>query len=115
MDVGGDDSDQEYFVTPPSASTRLPPARAAGSGDRNYDDEDAELQAALKASLEGHTAGGAGLAVPSEPRVPEAKPAEEEDEEEEPTQAPSSPEVETKAEVADPDEIRRRRLARFGG
>ncbi|KAH7339919.1 Josephin-domain-containing protein [Rhizoctonia solani] len=103
----------------------------------HYDDEDAELQAALKASLESHTASTASrVPVPVPVRAPSAaaspapapsastaKPAEDEDEdedesdEEEEEQAPaaSSPEVEAKAEVADPDEVRRRRLARFGG
>lgn len=96
-------------------------------GSRSYDDEDAELQAALRASLESHTPSGSAPAPPAPapapvramPSVPpSAKPAEDDDEEdeEEEEQAPaaSSPPIEAKAEVADPDEVRRRRLARFG-
>ncbi|KAF8598807.1 Josephin-domain-containing protein [Ceratobasidium sp. AG-I] len=140
-----DEEDMDEFVTPPSTTPRLPatglPARSSSTampgtfsgppGDRHYDDEDAELQAALKASLE---QSGAGLTIPSVPTAParapiasasasapvsQARPQDdeddEEDEEEESTPAPTSPEVEAKAEVADPEEMRRRRLARFGG
>lgn len=138
------EEDMDEFVTPPtttqglpptgiptrSSSTAMPGAYSAQPADRHYDDEDAELQAALKASLE---QSGAGLTIPSVPAAPvqasAATPAsapapptaapnnddedDETDEEEEQTPAPTSPAV--KAEVADPEEMRRRRLARFGG
>ncbi|CAE6530005.1 unnamed protein product [Rhizoctonia solani] len=136
-----DDENLSRYDTPPTVPG------AFGIESRNYDDEDAELQAALRASLESHTAPSAAPAAPSgsavsapaprapafaavrspsavvnppAPSVPVAKPAEddedeEEEEEEEQAPAPSSPEVQAKAEVADPDELRRRRLARFGG
>ncbi|CUA69756.1 Ataxin-3 [Rhizoctonia solani] len=132
-----DEGDSSRYSTPPTVSGG---AFGGTSGNRNYDDEDAELQAALKASLESHAAASAGSgstpappapapapapvpaavrapSVPT-PSVPAPKPAEdddeEEEEEEEQTPAVSSP-PEAKAEVADPDELRRRRLARFGG
>ncbi|KAG8730035.1 hypothetical protein FRC11_007516 [Ceratobasidium sp. 423] len=129
-----DEDSPERYDTPPTI-----PGRFAAE-NRSYDDEDAELQAALRASLESHAASSSAPApvAPSAPAarapapaavrapsVPAAKPVEddedededeeEEEEEEEQTPAPSSPEVPAKAEVADPDELRRRRLARFGG
>lgn len=140
-----DEEDMDEFVTPPSTTQRLPatgppvgssttmPGAFSGpAGDRRYDDEDAELQAALKASLEHSGGTGGGLTIPSVPAAPVRAPAvsapapaaqtrpeeddedeEDDDEEEEQTPAPMSPEA--KAEVADPEEMRRRRLARFGG
>ena len=146
MGVGpADEEDMDEFVTPPSTTQRLPatgpPARSSSTAvpgafsaqpaDRHYDDEDAELQAALRASLE---QSGAGLTIPSVPAAPARAPAasasvpapaaqarpeedddDEEDEEEEEEQTPAPTSSEDKAEVADPEEMRRRRLARFGG
>lgn len=124
VDVEGDDD----FGTPPET---VPPGGFGHHGNRNYDDEDAELQAALKASLEEHTVSvpASGSAPPASavpvprdpgpvaPNPPAAKPAEpssdEEDEDED--EIVQTPAEEPKAEVADPDEVRRRRLARFGG
>ncbi|KAG8734282.1 hypothetical protein FRC10_011802 [Ceratobasidium sp. 414] len=138
--LGVEDDDPDYFVTPPSTAEPLPgsfPTGPGAGGNRHYDDEDAELQAALKASLE-ETSGP--VSIPSEPprpvpstSVPAAVPApsapvgashaqtpgptssddtdeEGDDEEEEKAPVPAS-----KAEVADAEELRRRRLARFGG
>ncbi|KAF8694405.1 Josephin protein, partial [Rhizoctonia solani] len=159
---GAGDEDLSQYSTPPSM-----PGGFGATGSRNYDDEDEQLQAALKASLETHAASGAPpvsvapqsvpaprppvpasvpapAPAPAAPQPPSAragastgvlppstastssapttKPAEnsedededEDEEEEEEKPASKSPEVEAKAEVADPDEIRRRRLARFG-
>ncbi|CAE6418316.1 unnamed protein product [Rhizoctonia solani] len=137
-DDNDSESDLSRYNTPPI------PGAFGASGSRNYDDEDAELQAALKASLESHaassvnpvpaapaaviaprapiTAPGAAASRAPVPSASTAKPAEDDEEDDddeedqedkEPGPAPSSPEVEAKAEVADPDELRRRRLARF--
>ncbi|KAF8750957.1 Josephin protein [Rhizoctonia solani] len=139
---GAGDEDLSQYSTPPSM-----PGGFGATGSRNYDDEDEQLQAALKASLETHAASGAppvsvrhkacqlralharagastGMLPPSTASTssaPITKPAEnsedededEDEEEEEEKPASKSPEVEAKAEVADPDEIRRRRLARM--
>lgn len=127
-----DDEDMDEFVTPPTTtqglpSTAMPGAYSAQPADRHYDDEDAELQAALKASLE---QSGAGLTIPDVPAAPVRAPAtsapapataasndedEDEDSDEEEEQTPAPTAAEDKAEVADPEEMRRRRLARFGG
>jgi len=80
-----------------------PPQAQFGTGTRVYDDDDAELQAALKASLEHHQSQSStshmeaddGESVLSESTASLAEPAD--------------------AEAAlSVDEIRRRRLARFG-
>jgi Ataxin-3 len=106
MDMSGDD--EEWRPTP-----SLPTA----PGDRVYDDEDSELQAALKASLEGLPE---GFVVPPTPRSPPQTTVS--------TEAPASSvpsealgpqtdeEEEQKLSVEiDAAEMRRRRLARFGG
>ncbi|KAF8313131.1 Josephin-domain-containing protein [Clavulina sp. PMI_390] len=134
------------------ASASIPQPQAPGSGaNRVFDDEDAELQAALKASLEGlpegfvipptpprqplvHTsrggsASGSGAGGFGTPRTPamggpmrEAPPLErrgagamnraddDDDDEEEEEEEVKSPDVEN----LDVDEMRKRRLARFG-
>lgn len=103
-----------------------PPAAAAFGGDRVYDDEDAELQAALKASLETLPE---GFQVPSTPPArPSAPPAASGPastplRQERPSEDEDEIETESEADVvsAEPEpqlsmeEIRRRRLARFGG
>ncbi|OBZ70827.1 hypothetical protein A0H81_09049 [Grifola frondosa] len=113
------DADDEPPVIPP----RIPPA--AFSAHRNYDDEDAELQAALKASLEGLPA---GFKVPSPPPVVppplyrtsqpvksiQQVPAEETSETDTESEAESSGAA-VAEETLSIEEIRRRRLARFGG
>lgn len=104
MDIMDDDT--TWHPLQPSGRS-LPMA----STDRVYDDEDSELQAALKASLEGLPE---GFVVPptlpqarvsgTVPNVVSAKVASEKDEEEE-----------EKPREVDAEEMRRRRLARFDG
>ncbi|KAG8779727.1 hypothetical protein FRC12_023886 [Ceratobasidium sp. 428] len=139
-----EEGDPEYFVTPPSTTQPSLPGSFPTGGDRHYDDEDAELQAALKASLEEATNPSSSGPVeqvlpPPRPAAPASVPErmtvpvdrapvpgapvpasedgeegeddeDEEEEEEEKTPAPAP-----KAEVADAEEMRRLRLARFGG
>ncbi|KAG8708883.1 hypothetical protein FRC09_000980 [Ceratobasidium sp. 395] len=147
--AGVEEGNPEYFVTPPSTTQPSLPGSFPTGGDRHYDDEDAELQAALKASLEEATSSSPGpLPRPAAPAsVPERVvpvdrapvpvgrapvpgapvPAssahvednededEDEDEEEEEEEEEKTPAPALKAEVADAEEMRRRRLARFGG
>jgi ataxin-3 len=148
-----DDEDADYATpeqrTPAPVRSRMPLADLDAVGDVEsfahhtgvYDDDDAELQAALKASLE-EVPGGA--AIPPQPVVsrgaertpPVSAPAplsgtaqpgssklkapvvdsedeydEDEDMEQENRTVEPSPE---KQEQLDADELRRRRLARFG-
>lgn len=115
---GADDDRVAMDVTDDEAEwrprqQRVPPSLPTVSGDRVYDDEDSQLQAALKASLEGLPEGF--VVPPTPPRessstastVPPgavaSKTGELEEEEEKPT-----------AEI-DAEEMRRRRLARFAG
>ena len=120
-----------------------PDHRAQGrsllSGDRHLDDEDAELQRALAASMEGIPEGWQIPASPPPPPKPVARPppptaepsasatasgdaraslpstttkpdTDGDDQSEDEEEGPEEP----KEEVLSPDEIRRRRLARFG-
>ncbi|OJT05777.1 Ataxin-3 [Trametes pubescens] len=103
-----------------------PPAPPAWHQHRMYDDEDAELQAALRASLEGVPE---GFRVPSPPPIVHPPPASH------PAatsasaalqpppvqqQASSDVDTESEADIEEPaeelsmEEIRKRRLARFG-
>ncbi|KAI8993859.1 Josephin-domain-containing protein [Trametes punicea] len=103
------------------SASAAPPA-PAWHHHRVYDDEDQELQAALRASLETVPE---GFRVPSPPPAAASRPAQ-------PPSAPetlqplqrqvsSEAETESEAEIPEPqeelsmEEIRRRRLARFGG
>ncbi|CCA66347.1 hypothetical protein PIIN_00033 [Serendipita indica DSM 11827] len=98
--------------------------------NRTYDDEDAELQAALKASLEGGTE---SLAIPSPPK-PVRAPTQQEsketpaasasqtaprkpDSDEEDSDSDDEPETEQEAppKPLTAEELRKARLARFGG
>ncbi|CCM05363.1 uncharacterized protein FIBRA_07578 [Fibroporia radiculosa] len=133
-DEGGrvDDLDDEPPVVPPRISPPQPPS--ARSQHRVYDDEDAELQAALRASLESMPE---GFQMPETPPPRAAPPL--------PSPGASTPSLlpplpapalvrqpsiaseseggfETESEAEQPpveqlsmEEIRRRRLARFGG
>ncbi|KAG8711001.1 hypothetical protein FRC09_020823 [Ceratobasidium sp. 395] len=147
--AGVEEGNPEYFVTPPSTTQPSLPGSFPTGGDRHYDDEDAELQAALRASLEEATnsssSGPVEQPLPPPPRpaapasVPErvtvpvdrARPVpgapvpassdhtedneDEDEEDEEEEEEEKAPAPAPKAEVADAEEMRRRRLARFGG
>ncbi|KAL0575746.1 hypothetical protein V5O48_006233 [Marasmius crinis-equi] len=119
-----DDSDNDMDVDVPSATPQLPNFQR----ERVYDDDDAELQAALKASLEAMPEGwtppveqppsapsssSVTTQAPKLQRQPSANDAASisselsEDESEPPSDQP--------AQVVDHEEMRKRRLARFGG
>ncbi|KAG8721026.1 hypothetical protein FRC08_016336 [Ceratobasidium sp. 394] len=132
-----EEDDPDYFVTPPSTTRPLPgsfPADSGAGGNRHYDDEDAELQAALRASLESSgqvripsepprpvpvTSAPAPGAEPSAPVASRSAPgpasSDDTDEEGDDEEEEKAPDPASKAEVADAEELRRRRLARFGG
>ena len=110
----------------PAAAAAAPQEHPAWRQHRVYDDEDEELQAALRASLETVPP---GFRVPSPPPVVPQRSSQESTP---PAQVPSPPplqrqassDIETESEAdtaeAEPEqlsmeEIRRRRLARFGG
>ncbi|KII92471.1 hypothetical protein PLICRDRAFT_134105 [Plicaturopsis crispa FD-325 SS-3] len=121
--------DSEYRPSAPRIPVSAPGPAFGGGAHRVYDDDDAELQAALKASLEQIPE---GFVLPeSPPRVPPSHPPpaqlvvpqthdreQSEDNSEAGSEADASlvssdaPEPE---ENLDMDEVRKRRLARFGG
>ncbi|TFK54471.1 Josephin-domain-containing protein [Heliocybe sulcata] len=122
----GEDEDEEVSEVnmadvPPSASTGW----STSEHPRVYDDDDAELQAALRASLE-HAHEGFRIPEdqPAQRPPPVASPAvaasvsssrtDDEDSELE-TETDSSSVAEAPEEQLSMEEIRRRRLARFGG
>jgi Ataxin-3 len=125
-----EDDDPDYVP-----SSRQTPATTSfdPSNHRVYDDDDAELQAALKASLESAPTGWTApeftspvpVQPPSAPMPPAAVPVppghqiEEDvdsDDEVEDVEVPSSDPVHASpAKIVDVDEMRRKRLARFGG
>ncbi|OCH95115.1 Josephin-domain-containing protein [Obba rivulosa] len=123
IEVPDDDDDEEVMEVPPVQ----PSAPRSALYDRVYDDEDAELQAALRASLEGLPE---GFTVPStpppvRPQPPPSAPAapapqmlaatpSRHEESEYESEAESVVE-QAPAEALSLEEIRRRRLARFGG
>lgn len=130
MIIDSDDDDEEYRpqitrIHPPVPAPAHAPALSYPT-HRVYDDDDAELQAALKASLE---SAPEGFTIPDVPPLPVAPP---------PTSGPSSMSThasvssqrgieddevasQASAETTEPeeqlsvDEMRRLRLARFGG
>lgn len=108
MDVA--DSDDEW--RPAQEAARPSDVPAFGEvGNRVYDDEDSELQAALKASLEGIPE---GFFVPPTPPRASAPPASSIHVQSEPIVTENEETVKP-AEEIDPEEMRRRRLARFCG
>jgi Ataxin-3 len=131
LDEDEDEDDEDYRPPPRNPRPAPAPSTSAFAGHRVYDDDDAELQAALKASLEGAPEGFVvpEFTTPSPPsRSAPAAP--------QPAPVPASPSAHTETEddtddmessssfVAEPepeeeqvsvDEMRRRRLARFGG
>lgn len=118
------DADEEAYYTPREASQSTSPAATHREMHRVYDDDDAELQAALRASLETVPE---GFRIPSPPPRPQEPPAVAPPHHPSPSQkSPEDHDVETESEAesiiqeespaeVSLDEIRRRRLARFGG
>ncbi|KAL1736026.1 Josephin-domain-containing protein [Schizophyllum commune] len=125
--IPDDNEDEDVSHTPAGRPPAIPPATTRPAGHRVYDDEDAELQAALKASMEGLPEGWTPppefeTRTPAAPPPPVlaaassslAPPAREEDEKSEASFDASSDAPEP-APAPSVDEIRRMRLARFGG
>ncbi|KAF8514147.1 Josephin-domain-containing protein [Gautieria morchelliformis] len=90
------------------------PSLPAASGDRVYDDEDSELQAALKASLEGLPEGFVVPPTPPQASVSTEAPASSVPSEPLASQTDEEEEQKLTVEI-DAAEMRRRRLARFAG
>ncbi|KAI0369654.1 Josephin-domain-containing protein [Pilatotrama ljubarskyi] len=117
---------QAQAAREPEEQEAPPPAPPAWHQHRVYDDEDQELQAALRASLETVPE---GFRMPSPPPVVPPQPVQAQQSSASsslkppPLQRQASSDVETEseaegAEAPEPlsmEEIRRRRLARFGG
>lgn len=149
--VEEDEEDEDYVLPPPPARTHQQtsiPAFASSAMERVYDDDDAELQAALRASLESMPE---GFRIPSPPPVrlpnreyppppvpaaappsvpaplariqtspPRAAPVippppEDMDDEQSESDSYITAESSPVVEQLSMEEIRRRRLARFGG
>ncbi|KIM75496.1 hypothetical protein PILCRDRAFT_827205 [Piloderma croceum F 1598] len=135
MMIVSDDEDEEYR---PQVTRIPPPVPAPASGahvpalsypsHRVYDDDDAELQAALKASLESVPD---GFTIPDPPPLPVAPPptsvstpgtssastrsSEHWTEDDEVASQASTETSQVQEPQVSVDEMRRRRLARFGG
>lgn len=114
-----DDDDSEDSDYVPSPQPRIP--RNMGQQDRVYDDDDANFQAALRASLENAPSEFAPLPVePLRARQapsPHISTAVEDKENDERSEADASTIASESApeETVSVEEMRRRRLARFGG
>ncbi|KIJ49494.1 hypothetical protein M422DRAFT_27859 [Sphaerobolus stellatus SS14] len=117
-DAMEEDDDDGDWLPPRRATEAAVPVAAPARDDRVYDDEDAELQAALRASLEALPEGftmpitppretaSLSLPVQSTSNIVASPNASIQEEEEE---------IPQPAAQLDPDELRKRRLARFGG
>ncbi|KAL6310405.1 Josephin-domain-containing protein [Sparassis latifolia] len=130
-----EDMDDEDYA-PPVVPPRIPHP-SSSYGARVYDDEDAELQAALKASLESvpedfrfpsprppirplpPSSGASSLSTPREQQTPHGtatpqRPEEDTEDAETQSEAESSSAAEPEEQLS-VEEIRKRRLAKFGG
>ncbi|KAG1890258.1 Josephin-domain-containing protein [Suillus subluteus] len=120
LDDDDDDDDPEDLDYVPSPQARMP--YSTGQLDRVYDDDDADFQAALKASLENAPSEFTPLPVqplrtrqaPS-PHISAAVEGNEIDNQSEADTSTIASESEAPEESVSVEEMRRRRLARFGG
>ncbi|KAG1870159.1 Josephin-domain-containing protein [Suillus subalutaceus] len=120
LDDNDDDDDPEDLDYVPSPQARMP--YSTGQLDRVYDDDDADFQAALKASLENAPSEFTPLPVqplrtrqaPS-PHISAAVEDNEIDNQSEADTITIASESEASGESVSVEEMRRRRLARFGG
>lgn len=118
-----EDEDDAEWLPPRVTEEAVPrPPVVALPHDRVYDDEDSDLQAALRASLEGLPDGFVMPSTPPGPSVPPGLPILRRTEVEERPNIAVEEEVEEKPDpTPEPtpqltaEEIRMRRLARFGG
>ncbi|KAG1751569.1 Josephin-domain-containing protein [Suillus paluster] len=115
-DFDDDDSEDSDYATPPEA--RVP--YSMGQRDRVYDDDDANFQAALRASLEGAAPEFPPLPIQSLPtrqlplsHIPTALEDNETDGQSEADTSTVASETDAEAALS-MEEMRRRRLARFG-
>lgn len=114
-ELDDDDSEDSDYV--PSPKARMP--YSMGQVDRVYDDDDADFQAALKASLENAPSEIIPLPVQTRqapsPHVSAAVEGNETDNQSEADTSTIASESEAPEESVSVEEMRRRRLARFGG
>jgi ataxin-3 len=114
-ELDDDDSEDSDYV--PSPKARMP--YSMGQMDRVYDDDDADFQAALKASLENAPSEIIPLPVQTRqapsPHVSAAVEGNETDNQSEADTSTIASESEAPEESVNVEEMRRRRLARFGG
>lgn len=109
LDDDDDDSEDSDYV--PSLPPRIP--YSTRPQDRVYDDDDANFQAALKASLE--SAPSEFTPLPVEPLRARQAVVEETENDEQSEADTSTIASEPPEEAVSVEEMRRRRLARFGG
>lgn len=122
-----EDMDEDTDDVPPREQAPSPSPAATYHQHRVYDDDDAELQAALKASLESAPEGFRIPSPPSRPQIPPApvavqptsstqsKASVEDDREAETESEAESNILEEEPAELSMEEMRRRRLAKFGG
>jgi ataxin-3 len=114
-ELDDDDSEDSDYV--PSPKARMP--YSMGQVDRVYDDDDADFQAALKASLENAPSEIIPLPVQTRqapsPHVSATVEGNETDNQSEADTSTIASESEAPEESVSVEEMRRRRLARFGG
>ncbi|OJA11723.1 hypothetical protein AZE42_02106 [Rhizopogon vesiculosus] len=113
-----DDSEDADYATPPEVSFS-----STGQLNRVYDDDDADFQAALRASLESAPPEFSHLPVqqplqarqPPSPHIPTTSEESEIDNQSEADTSTIASETGPSEEMLSMEEMRRRRLARFGG